>query len=83
MAYQRLEPGFSAGGRLRLWSCAGDLRESSRIAAQRVGGLQKIKMGNHLVMDLGVATDFHERTRLVKQKVKPLDLIGETTDLVD
>jgi len=34
-------------------------------------------------MDLGVASDFCERTRLVKPAVKALDLIGETTDLVN
>jgi hypothetical protein len=48
-----------------------------------MSGLQKIQVGNQLVMDLCVATDFHERTRLVKSKVKPLDLIGEVTDSVD
>ena len=68
---------------LRLRSCAGEQRKSSRVAAKHAGYLQEIERRNLFVMDLGVASDFCECTRLVKPAVKALDLIGETTDLVD
>ena len=68
---------------LRLGSCTGEQRKSSRVASKHAGYLQEIKRRNLFVMDLGVASDFCERTRLVEPAVKTLDLIGETTDLVD